>query len=164
MGHCEPDARPNAVTMVIDTARRNSKSHKAIGPGYSPGPFITLQDSQLPSCNCTAACTVWGFNLIVGRFPAARIRTPGLRHGKGSLQVAMIVPCARWSSPRAQIRARRRKGCRGVPVGAKFTAPEAAAMPAASMAEPPRSAHDVGGFVEEARAIQWSFDHAPRRS
>src|SRR6267154_6909242 len=45
----------NAVTMVIDTARRHSQIAQRSAQGIPQVRFVTLKTSQLPSCNCTAS-------------------------------------------------------------------------------------------------------------
>src|SRR5713226_7408279 len=44
----------NAVTMVIDTAKKHSQITQRSAQGIPQVLFITLKTSQLPSFNCTA--------------------------------------------------------------------------------------------------------------
>src|ERR1700676_4166440 len=45
----------NAVTMVIDTARKHNQIAQRVAQGIPQVLFVTLKTSQLPSCICTAS-------------------------------------------------------------------------------------------------------------
>jgi len=86
-------------------------------------------------------------HLIVDEFPGHGSGTAGPQMANGSLHVALIVPCASFVlAARRQLRATADDGMprRTIPVQI-HRAPRPPQLPAASMAEPPRSMRNYVG-------------------